>query len=81
MFLLKCLHGSLEVYKMLENAANAGKMDSVDERNAINYSTYDNLSYKANLTLTSNNLSLERSESIHPTMAQKRLKYTCAKTF
>ena len=39
MFLLKCLHGSLEVYKMLENAANAGKMDSVDERNVINYSS------------------------------------------
>lgn len=39
MFLLKCLHGSLEVYKMLENAAYAGKMDSVDERNAINYSS------------------------------------------
>lgn len=26
-------------YKMLENAAYAGKMDSVDERNAINYSS------------------------------------------
>ena len=39
MFLLKCLHGSLEVCKMLENAANAGKMDSIDERNAINYSS------------------------------------------
>ena len=43
--------------------------------------TYDDLSYKANLTLTSNNSSLERSESIHPTMSQKRIQYACAKTF
>ena len=43
--------------------------------------TYDDLSYEANLTITSNNSSLERSESIQPTMSQKRLKYACAKTF
>lgn len=37
MFLLKCFYGLLEVYKMLENVVNVGKMDFIDERNVINY--------------------------------------------
>ena len=32
------VQGLLEVYKCWENAANAGKMKSIDERTAINYS-------------------------------------------
>ena len=46
-----------------------------------NAATFDNLSYKANLTLTSNNSLLERSGSIHPTMPQKRLNTRASKHF
>ena len=46
-----------------------------------NAATYDNLSYNANLTLTSNNSLLERSGSVHPTIPQKRLKFAPAETF